>query len=67
MWITSCLKYNNKKWFILYLDIDIDLYIITNIIRFNSYVPKVEDEVFAGPNCPLFRGAADLFTGADLI
>lgn len=66
MSITSCLKYKNKKWFI-YLDTWYWFLQITNTIRFNSYVPRVEDEVFAGPNCPLFRGAADLFTGADLI
>lgn len=33
----------------------------------NPYVPKAEDEIFAGPNCPLFAGADDLLTGADLI
>lgn len=33
----------------------------------NSCVPRAEDEVFAGPNCPLFGVAADLFIAADLI
>lgn len=45
------------------------IYEITNIIGFaeKPCVPRAEDEAFAGPNCPLFGGIVDLFTGADLI
>lgn len=40
--------------------------------RASVCVPRAEDGAFAGPNCPLFGGAAaaaaaNLFTGADLI
>lgn len=40
--------------------------------RARACVPRAEDGAFAGPNCPLFGGAAaaaaaNLFTGADLI
>ena len=42
---------------------------MTNSIKSvrNSCVPRAEAGAFAGPNCPLFGVAADLFIGADLI
>lgn len=41
-------------------------------VHARACIPRAEDGAFAGPNCPLFGGAAaaaaaNLFTGADLI